>query len=76
MILASINTKNEIISMLSIPRDLYVEYGSGQDGRINRIYETYLNKSESEEIGMIAIADKVSQLTGQKIDFFVNIDFQ
>jgi hypothetical protein len=25
---------------------------------------------------MIAIADKVSQLTGQKIDFFVNIDFQ
>jgi anionic cell wall polymer biosynthesis LytR-Cps2A-Psr (LCP) family protein len=59
----SINTKKEIISMLSIPRDLFVEYNNGNIGRINAIYEVNKIKNNSKEIGMVAIADKVSQLT-------------
>ena len=75
IILMSINTKKEIISMLSIPRDLYVEYNNGNLGRINAIYEVNKIRNDSKEIGMVAIADKVSQITWEKIDFFINVDF-
>jgi LCP family protein required for cell wall assembly len=75
IILASINTKEKTISMLSIPRDLYVEYNNGKSGKINSIYEINTIKNNSKEIGMVAIADKVAELTGEKVNFFVNIDF-
>ena len=38
IILASINTRLKTISLLSIPRDLYVEYPGGGAGRINELY--------------------------------------
>ncbi len=47
IILAGLNTKNHTISLLSIPRDLYVEYpNSVYGGRINMIYENNLPKGE------------------------------
>ena len=38
IILASINTKLKTVSMLSIPRDLYVSYPHGGVGKINEVY--------------------------------------
>jgi len=76
IILASINTDTGAISMLSIPRDLYVEYENGsRRGKINRIYEHNLIKFwESSWIS--AIKNKVSEITGQDIDYYVNVDFE
>jgi anionic cell wall polymer biosynthesis LytR-Cps2A-Psr (LCP) family protein len=37
--MASINTKKKTVSMLSIPRDLYVAYPNGEAGRINELYQ-------------------------------------
>ncbi len=76
IILASINTKTRIISMLSIPRDLYVEYPwKEQWWRINWLYAKYRFESWSEKVWMDILKRKISKITWEKIDFFVNIDF-
>lgn len=74
LILASINSKQESISLLSIPRDLYVNYPTGKDtGKINQIYQTYAYLGESQAIGKLQ--EKITEITGQQIDYYVNVDF-
>ncbi len=78
IILAKIDTSIPSITMLSLPRDLYVEYTSSKnekrDGKINRIYEDNLIKWEQYAIDKLA--NKVSEITWQKIDYYVNVDFE
>lgn len=75
IILASINKDKHIISLFSIPRDLYVDYGESKDGKINEIYINNTLKTNSKADGMSALEKKVTQITWEKIDFFVNVDF-
>lgn len=76
IILASINTKSKIISMLSIPRDIYIDYpGNEEDGKINWLYAIYNFKSGSKKVGMDMLKKQITQMTWEKIDYFANIDF-
>lgn len=73
IILASIG--KTAISLLSIPRDLYVSYpDSNKTGKINRIYETYKPIDPQEAIEKVK--KKVTEITGQEIDYYVNVDFE
>ncbi|MDD2487388.1 MAG: LCP family protein [Candidatus Gracilibacteria bacterium] len=74
IILASINTKKKMVTMLSLPRDLYVSYPAGGAGRINELYFRGL-KNLSPSKAMTYLEDKVSEITGEKIDYYANIDF-
>jgi len=75
LIIAGINPKYETISMLSIPRDLYVKYpGTNQTGRINAIYETFLPLGE--EIAIWKLKEKLWEIIGQEINYYLNVDFQ
>lgn len=75
IILAGLNKKNETISLFSLPRDLYVQYPDQKGyGRINGIYESYI--SQGEDVAMKKLQEKVSEISGKSIDFYVNIDFQ
>ncbi len=60
--------------MLSIPRDLYVEFDGGRRGKVNETYQRALNKS-NPEAAMIALEKKVTEITGEPIDKYLNIDF-
>lgn len=76
IILVSINKVYKTITMLSIPRDLYVTYSSWDEGKINEVYalarfETWKNKD-----WMDALSEKITQITWEKIDYYVNIDFK
>jgi LCP family protein required for cell wall assembly len=74
MILAGLNSVHETITLFSIPRDLYVDYpGSSRQGKINRIYETFLSTSSSH--GMEKLKEKITQVTGKEIDYYMNVDF-
>lgn len=74
LILASINAKQDSISLLSIPRDLYVNYPTGKNtGKINQIYQTYKYLWEPQAIGKLQ--EKITDITGQEIDYYVNVDF-
>jgi len=77
IILAKINTKNKIISMLSIPRDLYVKYPWNDNyyWRINWIYSRYMNQKKSKDYWMEMLATKINEITWEKIDHYVNVDF-
>jgi anionic cell wall polymer biosynthesis LytR-Cps2A-Psr (LCP) family protein len=62
--------------MLSIPRDLYVQYGDNQKGKINRLYEDSFEKTSSLVLAMEDLEEKVEEITNQEIDYFVNLDFK
>lgn len=75
IILASIDLNTKITSLLSIPRDLFVKNNS-MWMRINEVYMRgldleWLEKAEAMEW----LKKKVSDITGQNIDYYVNIDF-
>jgi LCP family protein required for cell wall assembly len=74
IILAGLNSKNETITLFSIPRDLYVEYPwTSKKWKINRIYETFLPKWSDYAMGKIK--SKISQMTWKSIDYYMNVDF-
>ena len=76
IILASINTETKLISMLSIPRDLYVEYPwNNSNWKINWLYAKYKFENSSEEIWMDILKQKVTEITWEKVDYFINLDF-
>ena len=75
IMLWSINTDMKTISLFSLPRDLYVEYPDGSQWRINWLYAKYRRMYNSEEKWMQYLANKVSEITWEKIDHYVNIDF-
>lgn len=74
IILASVNRKTKSISMLSIPRDLYIEYPTKGRGKINETYQRALRNSTPED-AMQKLISKVTEITGERIDGYFNIDF-
>lgn len=75
IILASINSKYKTISMLSIPRDLYVTYWNKRYWKINQVFAMESNKYDSKELWMKSLEEKITEITWEKIDYFVNVDF-
>lgn len=76
IILASLNAKSKTVSLLSIPRDLYVEYPTGGMGKINETYRrAYGASQKNHETAILTLAGKVSEITGERIDKTLNVDF-
>ncbi len=63
------------VSMLSIPRDLWVDYPTGGQGRINAAYAIGENQFGPGGGGALA-KSTVSQLLGIPVDHFVLINFE
>jgi LCP family protein required for cell wall assembly len=73
MILASIQPSTNAVSMLSIPRDLIVQipgYGGRKINAVNALAEM-----KEDGSGPPTITAAVSDMFGQKIDYYVKIDF-
>ena len=72
IMLASFDTERHTVTMISIPRDLYVSYGTGAGaGKINSLYPIGLGRKE----WITLLANKVSEITGQSIHHYMVIDF-
>lgn len=74
IIVASIDSKNKIVSMISIPRDLYVATKQTGRSRINEVLHWGIQQYGKTE-GMTVLKDTVSQITGLPIQYYVKIDF-
>ncbi|MBS9784004.1 LCP family protein [Candidatus Gracilibacteria bacterium] len=72
IILASIDFDTKNVTLLSIPRDLYVAYSRYSAGRINGLY--HIGKSKGQGINLLA--EKIHEITGQNIDHYAVVDFQ
>jgi LCP family protein required for cell wall assembly len=83
IILASVDFDANIVTMLSLPRDLYVEFtlsGKKWRGRINEVHARALagkQKPTKDEyaIAMQALSEKVTEITGEPVDAYLRIDF-
>jgi len=89
LIVMTLNHDLGTISLLSIPRDLYVKYtveGRKRKGKINRVFMDAMNhwkfregmsdKKEMIELSAPVIEKKISDLIGKNIDYSLYIDFQ
>lgn len=86
LILLSYYESKNHVSMLSIPRDLYVDYNIDKKDleknsnqikwKINALYVTDLEKTQDREKSIKKLEAKIEEITNEKIDFYVNIDFR
>jgi LCP family protein required for cell wall assembly len=80
----SINIVDNSALMLSIPRDLWVNYNDssqlGNSGKINEAYfrgrQGIEDEKEATQKGMQNLTDVVSEVTGLDIPYYVKIDYQ
>jgi polyisoprenyl-teichoic acid--peptidoglycan teichoic acid transferase len=65
--------------LVSIPRDLWVEYGqacnSGYEGRINEVYSCYSSDGKNEAQGSKALMKKVGEITGLETQYYVHMNY-
>lgn len=76
IIVASFVPDEWLVSMLSIPRDLYVENSSlNYQWRINWIIPTTYNRTDSLEEWIWNLSDTINDITWVEIDYYAMIDF-
>jgi len=89
LIVMTLNHDLGTVSLLSIPRDLYVKYtleGRKRKGKINKVFMDAMNhwkfregmsdKKEMIELSAPVIEKKISAIIGGNIDYALYIDFQ
>jgi LCP family protein required for cell wall assembly len=79
IMLISVDQKKKNAYLLSIPRDLYVDYGqgcnSGFSGRINEVYSCYSGDGEQEKEGATALMQKVGEIVGLDTQYYVHMNY-
>lgn len=74
IMIASFDTKNNKVAMISVPRDLYVQIpGTNERGKINSVYSHWESGGRSQ--GIPKMEEMMQTITGLKIDHAVVINF-
>lgn len=76
MIVASLDNEDKLITMISIPRDLYMKDDIIGDSRINGIALNATKHFGTEEEGVAYMKGKVEEIVGVPIQYWVKIDFK
>lgn len=77
IIVASFDPHNGTVTMISVPRDLYIKQGTGSFGRINGLFEkTYYNNDNNMGFAAMTMMNKLTQITGIPISYYAIINFQ
>lgn len=79
LMVLSVNQTTKDAFMVSIPRDLWVEFGtaclSGYQGKANEIYSCYSNDGQDEAAGTAALQKKVGGILGLDIQYYAHLNF-
>ena len=77
IVIASMIPSTKHTSLVSIPRDLWVQNpeGSNNYSKINSVYEVSSNNGQNRVVGADAMATKVSLVTGMSVKNWMMIDF-
>lgn len=80
IMIASIDQNKKDVFLVSVPRDLYVDYGmacnSGYEGKINELYVCgKANGGGSEDAGQEALREKVGELFGLEMHYSVHVNY-
>lgn len=75
----SIDQNKKDAFMLSIPRDLIVDYGescfAGYQGKINAHYGCYSEEGENEKEGAEALKKKVGEILGLDVQYYAHVNY-
>ena len=75
MMVASWNPELGAVSMLSIPRDLYVKNPLGGASRINAVFTQLYGRTKSLPEAGSGFARELEKITGLEIPYYATIDF-
>lgn len=79
IMVVSIDQKNKNAYMMSIPRDLWVDYGkaclSGFQGKINEVYGCNSNLGKNEKEGATALQKKVGSILGLDVQYYAHVNY-
>lgn len=79
LMVLSIDQNKKNAYMISLPRDLYVEYGAacnaGYQGKINEVYYCFSNGGENGEAGARGLQKKVAQVTGLSMQYYAHVNW-
>lgn len=75
IIVASIDPETEAISMLSVPRDLYIEHDTYGKLKINEIHSYAEAASKTKGNGAKELKKVVADTLGIPVHYFVRVDF-
>ena len=75
----SIDQNKKDAFMMSIPRDLIVDYGeacfAGYQGKINALYGCYSEEGKNEKDGAAALKKKVGEILGLDIQYYSHVNY-
>jgi LCP family protein required for cell wall assembly len=75
----SLDQDKKDVYMMSIPRDLWVEYGAmctvGFQGKINAAYYCGSNEGKDEKAGAKAMQAQAEKITGLDIQYYIHLNF-
>ncbi len=76
IMVASFNPKLGAVTMLSVPRDLYV-YNKNTNivGRINAMFSHTVGRKHEFDTGARVLMDKLEEIMGLKISYYAMVDF-
>jgi LCP family protein required for cell wall assembly len=76
IIVASLDDENKLVNMLSVPRDLYITDEVVGSSKINEAFHYGRIYHDSEQKGLEYLKEKVEEVTGMDIHYWVKINFQ
>lgn len=79
ILVISIDQTKKDAYMVSIPRDLIVDYGeacpAGYQGKINALYSCYSNDGANEPEGAAALKNKVGDILGLDVQYYAHVNY-
>lgn len=79
LMVVSLDQKKKDVFMLSIPRDMWVQYAEtctvGNQGKVNATYFCASDDGADEEAGANALKDKMGDITGLEMHYYVHLNF-
>ncbi len=75
----SVDQENKDAYMISLPRDLWVEYDEpcsvGLQGKLNAVYYCASDDGEQDMAGAMALQSKAGEILGLDIQYYVHLNF-
>ncbi len=75
IMIASLDHEKKTLTMISIPRDLYVKVTPGYYERINTVYD-YYNRKFGKEESIVQMQELIRRLTGLEMQYYAKINFE
>lgn len=75
IIIASLNTERNTASLLSIPRDLWLDLPGYQSSRINKMYDI-LKETYGSEQSLEILRKGVENISNLSIPYYIKVDFE